>query len=141
VKFPTLEEIIGIDRRHIAESGGGYFGSDNVINLGSLEWVLDTIQYPLFGADQYPSLEEKTAVLAWTIIKSHVFFDSNKRTGMTALIHFVRLNRYRLNVTPDEIVEIAVKIAGESQQDYSLQEFVQWIRSKLVPGDFGQQLR
>jgi len=141
VKFPTLEEIIGIDRRHIAESGGGYSGSDNVINLGSLEWVLDTIQYPLFGVDRYPSLEEKAAILAWTIIKSHVFFDGNKRTGMTALIHFVRLNRYRLNVTPDEIVEIAVKIAGESQQDYSLQEFVQWIRSKLVLEDFGQQLR
>jgi death-on-curing protein len=141
VKFPTLEEIIGIDRRHIAESGGGYCGSDNVINLGSLEWVLDTIQYPLFGVDQYPSLEEKAAILAWTIIKSHVFFDGNKRTGMTALIYFVRLNRYRLNITPDEIVEIAVKIAGESQQDYSLQELVQWIRSKLVPEDFGQQLR
>jgi len=140
VKFPTREEIIKINRRHIAEGGGGYLGSENVINLGSLEWVLDAIQYPLFGVDRYPTLEEKAAILAWTIIKSHVFFDGNKRTGMTALIHFIRLNRYQLNASSNEIVEVAVKIASESKLGFPLQEFVRWVRSKLVLEDFEQQL-
>lgn len=129
-----------MNQRHIAEGGGACSCPDNVVNLGSLEWVLEAIRYPLFGVDRYPALEEKAAILAWTIIKGHVFFDGNKRTGMTALIHFLRLNRYQLNVSSDEIVEVAVRIimASESAESFSQQEFVRWIRNNLVLEDLGQ---
>ena len=133
MKFSTLEEIRDINRRHIIENGGKYVGPDNALNWGSLEWVLDAVRYPLFGIDHYPTLEEKAAILAWTIITGHVFVDGNKRTGMTALIHFVKLNHDQLDITTDEIVDVVIRIASAGAAD-SYQEFVHWVRSKHVPG-------
>jgi death-on-curing protein len=135
VIFPTRKTIIKINRRHIKESGGIYLGHDNLNNSDSLEWVLEAIQYPLFGVDNYPTLAEKAAILAWVIIDGHVFHDGNKRTGMSALLFFIQRNGFLLNVTDDELVEVALQIAGErTEGDYTCEEFVQWVRNKLVPG-------
>jgi death-on-curing protein len=132
LKFLTREDIVKLNRRHIETTGGSYFEPDNLRNPDSLEWVLDAIQYPLFGIDQYPTLTEKAAMLAWVIIKGHVFYDGCKRTGMSALQLFLKQNDYQLNVTTDEIVEVALRIAGGyTEEDYSYEEFVQWVRDKL----------
>lgn len=74
---------------------------------------------------------EKSAILAWTIIASHVFWDGNKRTGMSALETLLILNGYQLNVTDEEIEETAVRVADAIISDYSYEEFVRWLRSKI----------
>jgi death-on-curing protein len=132
VIFPTRDSIIRLNRRHSQRAGTLYVEPDNLRNPDSLEWVLEAIQYPLFGVNNYPTLAEKAALLAWIIIDSHVFHDGNKRTGMSALDIFVRQNGYQLNASDEEIVEIALRIAGRnSQTDYTFGEFVQWVRNKL----------
>jgi death-on-curing protein len=95
-----------------------------------LEWVLDAIQCPLFGIDPYPTLVEKAALLAWTIIDGHVFHDGNKRTGISALKIFLRVNGYDTKASDDELIEVALRIAvgGEG---YSLRDFTQWIGERL----------
>lgn len=132
LKIPTFRDIVETNRRHIERTGGEYYEPDNLLNRGSLEWVLEAIQYPLFGTDCYPTLAEKVAILAWTIIDGHVFYDGNKRTGMSALQAMTRLNGYQLNVTVEEIVQVALRIARGREDDYSFEEFVQWIRGKLI---------
>jgi len=103
-----------------------------LLNPGSLEWVLEAIQYPLFGVARYPTLVEKAAILAWTIIDGHVFWDGNKRTGMSALETLLILNGYQLNATDDEIEKIALQIADAAASGYSFEEFVRWLRSKIA---------
>jgi len=98
---------------------------------GSLEWVLEAIQYPLFGADRYPTLVEKAAMLAWIIIRDHVFYDGCKRTGMSALESIIEWNGCQLNATIDEVVEVALRIAGGLAEDYPFEEFVHWVRDRL----------
>jgi death-on-curing protein len=110
LRFPTREDIVRLNRRLVEETGGEFVPPDNLMNPGSLEWVLEAIQYPLFGVDQYPTLADKAALLAWIIIEGHVFHDGNKRTGMATLISFIRLNGYQLDVSPDEIVEVALRV-------------------------------
>lgn len=133
VRVPSIEDIVGINRRHIERTGGRWTGADNLKEQGSLEWVLEAIQYPLFGVDLCPTLTEKAAQLAWTIIGGHVFWDGNKRTGMTALLLFLRLNGCRLNVTSCEIVQTALQIAtAATSQDYGIADLVQWIRDRLI---------
>jgi death-on-curing protein len=132
LRIPTFEDLVETNRRHIQRAGGRYYEPDNLMNQGSLEWVLEAIKYPLFGMDPYPTLAEKAAILAWTVIAGHVFCDGNKRTGMSALQAMIRLNGYQLNVTDEEIVEVALRIAGGRGGDYSFEEFVQWVRSKLI---------
>jgi death-on-curing protein len=132
VRFPTRDNIIQLNRRHITRSGDDWIGTENLENSGSLEWVLDAIQYPLFGIDLYPTLADKAAILAWTIIDGHVFYDGCKRTGVSALEIFVRLNGYALEATSEELIDVALRIADRSdERPYSIPEFVNWVRTRL----------
>lgn len=132
IVFPTLEDIIKHNRRHI-EASGEYFGVDNLRERGSIESILKTIQYGLFGVDPYPTLVEKAARLTWAITHGHAFYDGNKRTGMSVLYTFLRVNGYQLDVTNEETVNIALRVAGEHpEENYSYEDFVQWIRDRLV---------
>lgn len=132
--FPTSTDIIRLNKRHIENAQDFYVEPDNLRNPNSLEWVLEAIQYPLFGVDNYPTLADKAAILAWIVIDGHVFHDGNKRTGMSALDIFIRQNGCQLNASDEEIIEIALKIAGKNpDQNYSLEEFIQWVRNRLAP--------
>lgn len=128
MKFPKRADIVKLNRRHLEYSGEEFFEPDNLINAGSLEWVLEAIQHPLFGVDRYPSLVEKAAIMAWTIIRGHVFFDGNKRTGMSALDVILRMHRYRLVASKEEMKNIAIRIAKGC---CTFDDFVEWIRSKI----------
>lgn len=129
--LPTRGDIISLNRYHIQHTGGLYEGTENLLNPDTLEWVLDTIQYPLFGLDRYPTLVQKAALLAWTIIAGHVFYDGNKRTGISALKTFLRANSYDIDASDDELIEVALRIARGSQEDYAFTDFTQWIRNRL----------
>lgn len=131
--FPTLEEIVEINLFHIATSGGICLGTDNLRNRSSLEWVLDTIQYPLFGVDRYPTLVEKAARLSWVISTRHVFHKGNKRTSTATLLTFLRVNGYGLEASNEELVETSLLIASRNEpgNSYDFEEYVEWIRARL----------
>lgn len=129
--FPTRKEIVKLNLYHIQHTGGFWQGPDNLLNPNSLEWVLEAIQYPLFGIEQYPTLVEKTAILTWTIIAGHVFHDANKRTGISALKIFLRVNGYELNASDDEFIEVALLMASNKQHGYTRARFTQWLREHL----------
>ncbi|MGD0111690.1 MAG: type II toxin-antitoxin system death-on-curing family toxin [Armatimonadota bacterium] len=65
------------------------------------------------GADVYPDLFLKAAVLARGIICGHVFLDGNKRTGMEAAILFLEYNGISISLPRDEYVALALAIAGD----------------------------
>jgi death-on-curing protein len=68
------------------------------------------------GADLYPSVFEKAAVLSRGIICSHVFLDGNKRTGLAAAALFLQYNGYDLNMGDEDLVDLALGIAGAGDQ-------------------------
>jgi death-on-curing protein len=132
VKYPTIEQIIQANYRHLSESGHFFIPPDNLKERGTLEWVLDAIQYPLFGVDQYPTFIDKASILTWKIIRGHVFWDGNKRTGMTILHYFCRINTFYLNVKYPENRDAALLIADASEENkYSEVELTSWIRERL----------
>jgi death on curing protein len=132
LNYPTIRDIIKINQIHIRTSGGYWVDPFNLKERGTLELVLDEIQHQLFDTDLYPSLAEKAAKLSWTIIAGHIFWDGNKRTGMATLSFFVRLNGYDLDITDDEIVEVACVVAGGNpEKRLSLAEFTEWTSAKL----------
>ncbi|MCE9646898.1 MAG: type II toxin-antitoxin system death-on-curing family toxin [Chloroflexi bacterium] len=131
--FPNRLAIINLNRRHIILSGGTWNGPENLINPGTLEWALDAIQYPLFDLQLYPSMAEKAAILAWSIIDGHVFYDGCKRTGMSVIEVFLLTNGYGLDAQGAEIIDLAKKIAKRVEEPYSLVEFTGWLRSRIQP--------
>ncbi|MCP4363170.1 MAG: type II toxin-antitoxin system death-on-curing family toxin [Chloroflexi bacterium] len=130
--FPTREDIVRLNRYHIESTGGTYSGGDNLRSSGSLEWVLDAIQYPLFGIDRYPTVVEKAAKLSWIISAGHIFHDGNKRTGTSVLMIFLQTNGYRLKATHEEIINIIIRISSPDKAKYPYEDYVEWIRSKIV---------
>lgn len=109
---------------------GGFFteGDDNLANPGSLTHTLEMIQGSFFGHDPYPTVVEKAAILAWRIIKGHVFHDGNKRTGVESCRLMLDLNGYTMKVDR-EVVDMAIQICEEQ---VSFGDFVQWLEERLV---------
>ncbi|HCU56687.1 MAG TPA: hypothetical protein DF984_00405 [Anaerolineaceae bacterium] len=123
--YPRREHIIRINHQVIKSTKGLFVPPDNLSNPNSLEWVLNTIQYPL--SDLYETLESKASLLAWTIIRSHVFNDGNKRTGMVALETFLKINGENIEATDDEIKEIALYVADPEYKKSSKINLISWI--------------
>lgn len=78
---------IEIHRNTIEYSGGGDY---NIINIGSLDSVLEHIQ----NDDYYPTFGEKLTHLVWSINRNHSFSDGNKRLSITLGAQFLLLNGY-----------------------------------------------
>lgn len=123
--FPTRELIVRHNFELIISTKGLFIPPENLLNPNSLDWVLNSIQYPIF--DQYNSIEEKASLLCWTIIIDHVFFDGNKRTGMFSMISFLTINSYFLRVHTDEIIQIAMHVADTANKKTSKQVLTNWI--------------
>ncbi|MCA9923915.1 MAG: type II toxin-antitoxin system death-on-curing family toxin [Anaerolineales bacterium] len=131
LNFPSQENIIKLNQEHIRRTGGNLDGAGKFHNEGSLNWVLEAIQYPIFGQDLYPTISEKAAILAWTIINGHVFLDGNKRTGISAMEIFLRLNGFFLSARDSEFIEVAILAANAHENEYTNKDFHQWVRNHL----------
>lgn len=126
--FPTIEEICEVNHSLITTTGGAFYPPFNLQNPSGLTWALDCIQSPfLFGNNIYPTLSDKTALLTWTIINDHVFFDGNKRTGM-ALIRIIHIdNNILFSAVDHELVETARDIINYRASGFTKQRLSQWI--------------
>jgi len=131
LNYPKIEDIANLNRKMIHRTGGNIDGAGCLRNPGSLEWVLEAIQYPLFGVDMFPTISDKAAALCWVIITRHVFIDGVKRTAFSTLELFLEDNGFYLSVKDEEIKEITVKITKSTLNGYTQEEFADWVRSRL----------
>jgi death-on-curing protein len=113
----------------IQQFGGIFFmGNDNLLNPGSLDFLIVTMQGSLLDIDPYPTIFEKAALLAWRIITGHIFIDGNKRTGMEACRLFLEINGYYLTID-DETVTMALSIA---KNEIEFSTFLEWIANRSL---------
>jgi len=129
--YPSKPDVIKINRRLIERYGGEFLGEDNLINPGTLEWVLEIIQYPLFGIDHYPTLAQKAAKIAWEINTGHVFYDGNKRTSLFVAIRLLDINGYLLTTSNDELIQIALDIAMYKESGISYEKLAEWFDQRM----------
>jgi len=125
IAYPSLNQVIDVNRRMIELSGGSFTPPTNLRNRNSLEYILIAIRRPVFGRSLFSSLKEKAASLTFEIIVSHVFFDGNKRTGIHLAWEFLKSNGISvyLDLTAEEI---AVELAkGNATRD----DFLEWLHN------------
>ena len=63
-----------------------------VLSLAALESAVAQPYMAFGGQELYPSLADKAAALAFSLIQNHAFVDGNKRVGHVALETFLVLN-------------------------------------------------
>ena len=130
IVYPTIEQICEVNRRMIEEEefGGLFVEPNNSANLNALEYILDTIQFSIYGITIYPSLKEKAAAIAHHIISRHVFYDGNKRTGTHIAWEFLRANAREIFLD-ESIVELTVAIA---ESKASQEVLLQWLHEHQI---------
>lgn len=107
--YLTLAELLRVADRTL--------GQVEVRDLGLLESAVARPQASAFGADAYPTLEQKAAALLQSITRNHALIDGNKRLGLAAVLAFLGLNGRRLTLTNDEAYDLVIRVAtGELEE-------------------------
>ena len=104
MKYLTIEDILIIAVGHV--------GNYQLLNENQLHYLVDIVSEKFGDTDLFPTVFQKAAVYAHHIITGHIFFDGNKRIGVTCALRFLELNGYsrRLDIE-DSIIDLGFKIA------------------------------
>ncbi len=101
----------------LAAADSAVGGRAQVRDLGLLEAALARPRASVYGADAYPSLDEKAAALLHSLVTSHPLVDGNKRLGWVAVRLFYLLNDADIDAPVDDAFELVVGIADGSIDD------------------------
>lgn len=125
MRYLTLEEVLTLHRRIIAQSGG----ASGIANVGALESAIAQPQMTFAGEDLYPAITEKASALGFSLIQNHPFIDGNKRIGHAAMEVFLVLNGFEIDASVDEQERIILQVASGN---LGREEFTQWLQNAIV---------
>lgn len=104
-----------------------------------IEALVHAPQKRFNGADLYPTLEEKAAILFYSVNKQQIFLNGNKRMSTLCLIVFLGINNKLLQLAPDELTAKALWLANTPSLDFPVikTDLAAWIAERLIdwPGD------
>jgi len=121
MRYLSLAELLDLHQRVLAQSGG----SPGLPRLPALESAIALPRQTFGGADLYPSLEEKAAILGFALIQGHPFVDGNKRVGHAAMETFLMLNGSQLTATTEEGEQAILGVAASRWQK---EDLLAWVR-------------
>ena len=122
----TVAEVIELHEMVVAQSGGGM----GIREMGGLESAVAQSQMTFGGIDLYPTLEDKAASLAFSLVMNHPFVDGNKRIGHAAMETFLMLNGHEIDAGIDEQEDVFLKLAAGA---FKQEVFTAWVTSHVVP--------
>jgi death on curing protein len=125
MRYLTLEEVLELHRMALEQSGG----APGVRDLGALESAVAQPRMAFGGRDLYPTVVEKAAALAFSLIQNHPFIDGNKRVGHVAMETFLVLNGYELVAPIDEQEKSVLAVAAGKMKREGL---AAWVRSRAA---------
>lgn len=116
----TKEQILMLHNQLIESFGG----SSGVRDDGLLSSALECLFQYFGGEELYPSIQEKAARLCYGLVKNHAMLDGNKRIGAHTMLVFLVVNRYELEYTQKELIDLILDVAG-SKKGY--EDILAWI--------------
>lgn len=110
MKYLTIEDILIIAVGHVRNY--------QLLRENQLHYLIEAVGGRFGDTDLFPTVFQKAAVYAHHIITGHIFFDGNKRIGLTCALQFLELNGYfRHADIEDSIIDLGFKIADGSITD------------------------
>ncbi len=119
--YLTVEQVLFIHMRLIAETGGG-------AGVRDLDLLASAVGRPRasFGVqDLYPDLCHKAAALLDSLIRNYPFVDGNKRVGIAAAGLFLLRNGLHLTAPNAELEHFTLQVA---RSEASLEQMVAWLK-------------
>jgi len=102
-----------------------------------IDSLVNISRHRFFDREAYPTLEEKAAIIFYTVNKRQIFLNGNKRMSTLCLLVFLGVNDKTLAVGADELTDKALWLAKTDTLDFPSvkKDLAHWIHSHLV--DYG----
>lgn len=123
--FLNLDEVLAIHHTEVEKFGG----SHGVRDLNLLDSAIQRPESSFMGDDLYPTIFDKVAALMHSILLNHPFVDGNKRTATASAAYFLYLNGYELEVTQEEMVQLALRVESKK---IDLEQIAKWFKEYSV---------
>ena len=121
----TADEIIMLHDKLLSVTGG----LPGLRDRGLLESAMFSVNSGFEDVEQYPTVEEKAARLAYALISNHAFSDGNKRVGILAMLMTLRLNGVKLGYASQELISLGLGLANGKVK---YQDTLKWIISHQI---------
>jgi death-on-curing protein len=125
MRYLTLNELLTLHRRIMLQAGA----ASVVLNPDLLESSLAVPRMTFGGQELYPTVADKAAALAYSLVLNHPFLDGNKRTGHAAMEVFLLLNGHELIAPIDEQERTLLQVAGGVLRR---DQFTDWVRQHVL---------
>ncbi len=125
--YLTCNELLDL-HAYALERYGGLLG---IKSQDRLQTVVQTPSQQLFGAELYPDLASKAAILVYLLVKSHPFLDANELTALLALLRFLELNGAALHPEVAE-AELTATFLALKHSDLDKEGLEQWLRERVL---------
>jgi death-on-curing protein len=106
-----------------------YGGSMGIRDEGLMESAIARPYQSFGGEDLYPTVFEKAAAIAESIIINHPFIDGNKRTGYLAMLAILEEGRKDITVSNENIYQLVIDI---SMGVAKFELIVAWLKQNSV---------
>jgi death on curing protein len=127
MRYLSLAEVLVLHERVVVRSGG----ATGLRDLGGLQSAIAQPRATFDGVDLYPSLGEKAAALAHSLVTNHPFVDGNKRIGHAALETFLVLNGFELTVPVDDAEHTFLALAAGTLTRSALRDWIEQYLGRL----------
>ena len=113
----SKEQIINLHKQLIDETGG----ANGLRDEGLLDSAYNAPFQRFDNQELFPTIQQKSARLAFGLINNHPFVDGNKRIGAHIMLI---LNGIELNYTQEELYTIILDIASSAVELNALSEWI-----------------
>lgn len=121
----TVEEVIELHDKLIEKTGG----SSGLRDQSLLESAVYSAMSSFADNEAYPSVEEKSARLMFSLTNNHAFVDGNKRIGVFAMLMTLQLNNVKINYTQAELISLGLSVAN-GKTNY--EQILEWITKHKI---------
>lgn len=125
MKYLEKETVFALHRLMTDTVGGAH----GLRDAGLLESAAFGALATFGGEELYPSVEEKAARLAHSLIANHAFVDGNKRIGILVMLTFLRANGVSLVARDEELVALGLGVAAG---ELGYREILAFLRSHIT---------
>lgn len=134
IEFLSVARVLRIHMDQIEHYGG----SPEVRDPGLLASAIATPESSYEGKYLHPILQAMGAAYMYHLIQNHPFMDGNKRTGSMCALIFLNLNAAKLDVSIDELGDMAFAIA---RGDMNKEQVTQIFEQHVVPFNPSEELQ
>lgn len=127
MNYLTRDELLDL-HAFAVERYGGLMG---IKSQDRLQTVLNAPRQEMFGAELYPDMASKVAVVVYLLVKSHPFMGANDATALLAMLRMLEINGAALR--PDiGAGELAYVFRALNNSDLDKEGLEQWLRESIA---------